>query len=133
MAPSVSAALRRAPLPVQRAGRRVAVVLNARARHVTREVIEQARELLPSTDLFISGDLAAARDIARTVVETGYDAVLAGGGDGTFTRCVTDVHAAAAQLGLPAPAVGVLRLGTGNAVADAVGVGADRSPRDVVA
>src|SRR5205823_13616188 len=132
MAPSVSA-LRRAPLQIHQVGRRVAVVLNARARHVTRDIIEQARELVPPTDLFISGDLAAARDIARTVVETGYDVVLAGGGDGTFTRCVTDVHATAAQLGLPAPAVGVLRLGTGNAVADAIGVGADRSLGEVVA
>jgi diacylglycerol kinase family enzyme len=107
-------------------GRKVAVVLNSRARHVTPEVLNAAREVVPTSDLFVSSDLSAARAIARTLIERGYDAVLSGGGDGTFVRCVSDLHAAAAQQGRRPPAIGVLRLGTGNAMADTVGVGPDR-------
>ena len=130
MAPRVSAAFQ--PVGAAERSRRVAVLLNARARRVTRDVMAQARFLVPGPDLFISHDFGAARAIAQTVIERGYDAVLAGGGDGTFTRCVSDLHALASQHGRRAPAVGVLRLGTGNAMADALGVGPERALDDVV-
>jgi diacylglycerol kinase family enzyme len=115
----------RAPSP--ETGRRVAVVLNANARHVTRRVVARARAVVPASDLYLSRDFASAQAIAAKLVARGYEAVLAGGGDGTFVRCVSDLHAAAAQQGRSAPAVGLLRLGTGNAMAEAIGVSRGRS------
>jgi diacylglycerol kinase family enzyme len=55
------------------------------------------------------------------VVERAYDGVLFGGGDGTFTRCMSDIADEARRTDLPLPKVGVLRLGTGNALADVLG------------
>jgi len=47
--------------------------------------------------------------------------VLLGGGDGTFVMGLTLIAEACRGLGKPEPAVGVLRLGSGNAIADTVG------------
>jgi diacylglycerol kinase family enzyme len=55
------------------------------------------------------------------VVERAYDGVLFGGGDGTFVRCLSDIADEARRIDVPLPGVSVLRLGTGNALADAVG------------
>jgi diacylglycerol kinase family enzyme len=113
-------------------GRRIAVVLNANARQVTRKMVNEAREVVPSGDLFLSRDLEEAKQIAQTIVERGYDAVFAGGGDGTFTRCVSDLAQFADKSGRLMPAMGVLRLGTGNALAEAVGVPKDSSLDDLL-
>src|SRR5262249_11198347 len=102
-------------------------------RHVTPRVLAEARKVVPREDLFISTDIEAAQQIAQTIVDRRYDAVLAGGGDGTFVRCLSDVCAHAARRGRKPPAVGVLRLGTGNAMADALGVVARRTMADVLA
>ena len=69
----------------------------------------------------MSRRLEDAREIAHTLVSRGYGTVLTGGGDGTFTVMVTEVvHAARRQGKLP-PRFGLLRLGTGNALAWVVG------------
>ena len=100
---------------------RVAVILNAQARGVRPEVVERLGRLVPQRDLYVSRDLEHSREIARTVVERAYDGVLFGGGDGTFTQCLSDIAGEARRSDLPLPGVGVLRLGTGNAIADALG------------
>jgi diacylglycerol kinase family enzyme len=100
---------------------RVAVILNARARGVRPRVVERLEQLVPANDLFVSRDLQHSRQIARTVVERAYDNVLFGGGDGTFVQCLSDIAGEAERRALPVPGVGVLRLGTGNALADALG------------
>jgi diacylglycerol kinase family enzyme len=100
---------------------RVAVILNNNARGVRPEVVERLGRLVPQRDLFISESVAHSREIARTVVERAYDGVLFGGGDGTFVQCLSDLAGEARKNELPLPSVGVLRLGTGNALADAVG------------
>jgi diacylglycerol kinase family enzyme len=100
---------------------RVAVILNNNARGVRPEVVERLGRLVPQRDLFISESIAHSREIARTVVERAYDGVLFGGGDGTFVQCLSDIAGEARNLDVPLPGVGVLRLGTGNAMADAVG------------
>jgi diacylglycerol kinase family enzyme len=95
---------------------RVAVILNRHARGVSPRQIERLTRLHPEDDIFVSTSVEHSRHIARTVVERGYDRVLLGGGDGTFVRCVTDLDAEARRANVPLPGVGVLRLGTGNAV-----------------
>jgi diacylglycerol kinase family enzyme len=100
---------------------KVAVILNQRARGVGPEVVRRLGRIVPSSDLYLSRDLEQSRAIARTVVERGYEAVLLGGGDGTFVQCLSDLRGEADRRALPLPGVGVLRLGTGNALADALG------------
>jgi diacylglycerol kinase family enzyme len=97
---------------------RVAVIVNRRASGVRPEVVERLERLVPARDLFVSRDLEHSREIARTVVERGYDGVLFGGGDGTFVQCLSDLAVEARSWGSPLPGVGVLRLGTGNALAE---------------
>jgi len=97
------------------APRRVAIVLNGNARAVTTGVVRSLRELLADPgSLYVSQSLEQGRFIARHIVNRGYDVVLSGGGDGTFCQIVSDVTALRPHR---LPAFGVLRLGTGNALA----------------
>ena len=101
--------------------RRVAVVVNGRAKNVTADVISTLDRILEGSDLFVSRNLDDARDIARTLVVRGYDTVLTGGGDGTFTVMVTEVVREVRKRGGTVPRFGLLKLGTGNALAWVVG------------
>ncbi|MCB9556369.1 MAG: hypothetical protein H6707_09725 [Deltaproteobacteria bacterium] len=103
---------------------RVAVVLNANARRVTPAIVRQITNIVGESSVFLSRSLEQASFIARHIVNRGYDTVLCGGGDGTFTRCVTDV---AALRPARLPAFGILRLGTGNALADVLGAAKGRA------
>jgi len=109
----------------RRPERRVAVVLNANARSVTDEVIRTVMSVVDDrNDVFVSRSLEHAHFVARQIVRHEYDAVLSGGGDGTFMQTVSDIAALHPRR---MPAVGVLRLGTGNALATALGAArADR-------
>jgi diacylglycerol kinase family enzyme len=109
------------PVARPQRARRVAVVLNANARRVDGEALRWVRGVVPERDLFLSTSLADSPRIAGILVAEGYDAVLWGGGDGTFANGVAEVSAAAARAGRPLPEMGSLRLGTGNAIADAIG------------
>jgi diacylglycerol kinase family enzyme len=116
-----NAAANRHTLPQGPLGRaRVAVVLNGNARGVSTKVIGDLRHLLQDdpSRLYVSQSLDQGVFIARHIVNKGFDVVLCGGGDGTFCQVVTDILALR-----PArtPAFGVLRLGTGNALATTLG------------
>lgn len=69
--------------------------------------------------------LAEARAAIRAEVARGVDLVVFGGGDGTLVMGLVLLAEAARAAGRPEPAVGVLRLGAGNAIADAFGAGRD--------
>lgn len=100
---------------------RIAVVVNGRAKSVNQEVISTLDRLMAGGDLFVSKSLSDARDIARLIIQRGYHTVLTGGGDGTFTVVVTEVVHEARRRGAPVPRFGLLKLGTGNALAWVVG------------
>jgi diacylglycerol kinase family enzyme len=100
---------------------RVAVIVNENARGVRQRVIDDLAELVPPHDLYVSRSLDHSRQIAAKVVERAYDTVLFGGGDGTFVQCLSDVAAEARRREMDLPSIGVLRLGTGNALADCLG------------
>jgi len=107
---------------------KVAVLLNANAKRVTRQVQEAVAQVVPKDDLFLSSSLEEARSIADTMIERRYDVVLAGGGDGTIVQAMNNLINAAdrAACGMyrpPLPDLGVLRLGTGNGLAVAMGAG----------
>lgn len=96
---------------------RIAVVVNGNAKSVTADVISTLDQILLGGDLFVSRRLEDAADIARTLINRGYGTVLTGGGDGTFTVMVTEVVREAKVQGKPVPRFGLLKLGTGNALA----------------
>ena len=100
---------------------RVAVVVNGNARQVTGDLVAVLDQIVQTGDLFVSRSLEEGRDIADTIVDRGYRTVLTGGGDGTFSQVVTWVRAAAERTRQPEPRFGMLRLGTGNALAWVLG------------
>ncbi len=108
----------------------VAVLLNANAKQVTGRVQGAISQLVPPEDIFLSKSRRDAKAIARAVRERRYGTVFIGGGDGTFVGFVNEICEAFAQppalelLGRDRPALprfGMLKLGTGNAVAGLVG------------
>jgi diacylglycerol kinase family enzyme len=98
----------------------VAVILNRNARRVTDQTVRSLGRLVPRDDLFVSNDLGHARRIAEEVANSGYDWVVAGGGDGTFVSCISAMQQSVGDR-RDLPGFAVLRLGTGNATADAIG------------
>ncbi|HEY2406648.1 MAG TPA: diacylglycerol kinase family protein [Polyangiaceae bacterium] len=100
---------------------RIAVVVNGNAKSVTQEVISTLDQILLGGDLFVSRRLEDAAEIAKTLVSRGYGTVLTGGGDGTFTVMVSEVVREGRKQGKPLPRFGLLKLGTGNALAWVVG------------
>ena len=110
---------------------RVAVVVNGNAKQVTEELVEILDQIVQSGDLFVSRSLDEARDIARAIVERGYPTVLTGGGDGTFVQMVSWIVHCAEEQNKPFPRFGLLKLGTGNALAWVLGA-QNRRGRGVV-
>lgn len=97
---------------------RVAIVLNGNARAVDDRLVATLQKLARDETVYVSHSPEQSRFIARSIVHRGFDIVVCGGGDGTVTRVISDV---AAQRPRRMPAFSVLRLGTGNAMADALG------------
>jgi diacylglycerol kinase family enzyme len=105
---------------------RVAVVLNGNARQVTDQLVESFDQVVGAGDLFLSRSLDEAQDIAMSIVEAGYPVVMTGGGDGTFVQMVTSITRNARALDVDPPVFGLLKLGTGNSLAWALGAGTSR-------
>lgn len=99
---------------------RFAVVLNMNAKKVTQEVEELSSELVPPEDLFLSASQEDSKRIAQTLVSRGYECVFAGGGDGTVMGVINELSLFPPE---QRPAVGILKLGTGNAMARMVSSG----------
>jgi diacylglycerol kinase family enzyme len=121
-----------------RSSERVAVLLNANARSVSEDLQRELENFVPPEDLYYSRCLDDARAISRQVLDKGYRTVLTGGGDGTFVGYVNCLFEQAQQPPTPfgrgalklapvpahaleLPRFGVLKLGTGNALADFAG------------
>ncbi|MBL4819155.1 MAG: hypothetical protein JKY15_08045 [Deltaproteobacteria bacterium] len=101
---------------------RSAFVLNANAKSVTDRVVAKLVKLIPSGDLFYSKSMKDSENYYRTILDRGYRFVFSGGGDGTAINAINTLHRIAdkervSQL----PQVGILKLGTGNAMAQVVG------------
>lgn len=126
----MSTTAERAPsnqLPAERSdgGRnpRTAVVLNANAKRVTDRVRREVVAAAPEADVFYTRSLEEAAFVTRRVADNGYEHVFTGGGDGTVVSTIDAVCRRRDDLGAPYPTFGVLRLGTGNGVADFFGAG----------
>ncbi len=104
-----------------RSGGRIAVVVNGNAKSVSQEVIHTLDQILDAGDLYVSRRIEDSEAIAKNLLDRGYDTILTGGGDGTFTVVVTAVVREARSRGIDPPRFGLLRLGTGNSLAWVVG------------
>ena len=116
-----SPSLRALPAP-----KRYAVLLNARARGWTGAVHEAVQRFVPTRDLFLTDDFRQAETTIDRVLSSDYDVIFTGGGDGTVVYLINAIEEAIESGDLSredAPPVGVLRLGTGNAIATHVGAG----------
>jgi diacylglycerol kinase family enzyme len=100
---------------------RAAFLLNRNARAVSDRLVERLAAIVPAGDLFLSRSLDDATVFARAIARRGYGQVFLGGGDGTLVTTMNLLRAHTAAEGLPMPTVGVLKLGTGNAMAKALG------------
>ncbi len=100
---------------------KVAVLLNANARKVDARVVKALSHAVPEEDLFLSRSELDARRIVQSVLERGYRLVFTGGGDGTFVGFINEflrqTEPRGRFPGQPLPRFGVLKLGTGNALA----------------
>jgi len=108
-----------------------AVVLNANARRVSSSVRRKVEQLVSPEHIYYSSSEDESSSIAKEIVERQYPVVFTGGGDGTFVQFIND-YVEEAQRGTPwlgtdkqvtMPKIGVLHLGTGNAVAGIVSSG----------
>jgi diacylglycerol kinase family enzyme len=114
------------------------VILNGNARRVSPRLVKNFRALVPPRDLFISRSPEEGTAIAQQLVRAGYERIMSGGGDGTFVQTVNDIIAYTRSLNCDPerellrayPQIGVLRLGTGNALATVCG--ATRPTRDLM-
>ena len=105
------------------------VVLNANAGRVTPRLARSVRRVVGRDHVFLTESTDHAQEVLELCVEREYQTIFAGGGDGTIVDTINtlDQHS---STGTRVPAVGVLRLGTGNAIARWLGSG--RNPiRDI--
>lgn len=104
--------------------RRFAVMLNYNAKKVSAEVRAELARLVPPDDLFFSSSLEEAQRITQLLVERRYPVVFTGGGDGTVIDFIERITRVAEDMPqFPCPNIGILRLGTGNALAQMVSSG----------
>lgn len=101
---------------------KTAFVLNANAKNVTDKVVSELVDLIPAGDLFYSRSIDESEHFYRTILKRGYARVFSGGGDGTLVNAINTIRRLTSREFFgKAPAVGVLKLGTGNAMASLVG------------
>jgi diacylglycerol kinase family enzyme len=95
-----------------------AVLLNPNAKRVSQSVCARIGEIVHPDHLFMSESEDDAGRVVDQILSRGYDTVFAGGGDGTVTQFINMLPEETVN-----PRLGILRLGTGNAMAGIVSSG----------
>jgi diacylglycerol kinase family enzyme len=103
---------------------RAVAIVNGNARRVRGGVRARLERALPG-GVRLTTSLDHARAAIRDSVVRGLDLIVLGGGDGTVVMGLTLLAEACRGAGKPEPAIGILRLGSGNAIADTVGASDD--------
>ncbi len=103
---------------------RAVAIVNGAARRLGRRLRARLERALPG-GIRVTGSLDEARDTIRAEIRRGVDLVVLGGGDGTIVMGLTLIGEACRALARPEPAIAILRMGSGNAIADAVGASGD--------
>jgi diacylglycerol kinase family enzyme len=103
---------------------RVAAIVNAHARGLATKLRARLEQTLPANVRF-TASLDEARTSIRAEIRRGVDLLVLGGGDGTVVMGLTLIGEACRAYGKREPAIAVLRLGSGNAIADTVSASDD--------
>jgi diacylglycerol kinase family enzyme len=103
---------------------RAIAIVNGTVRRLPDRQRAKLSRALPG-GVMVTHSLDEARGAIRAEVARGVDLIALGGGDGTVVMGLTLIGEACRGAGRPEPAIGVLRLGSANAIADAVGASAD--------
>lgn len=109
---------------------RAVAIVNGNARRVRGSKLQARLERVLPGGVRLTASLDHARQVIREDIERGLDLLVLAGGDGTIVMGLALVAEACRGLGRPEPAIGLLRLGSGNAFADAVGATND-APGDL--
>ena len=114
--------------PTLSRGAGLAVLLNQHARGVRGNTARRLKEAAPAASVIVTRTREEAEQAIEDALERGFKRIVAGGGDGTVTAVATTIRHHVQQMRaknpgalLPLPELGVLRLGTGNAVAELLG------------
>jgi diacylglycerol kinase family enzyme len=99
---------------------RAVAIVNGSARRVRGRLRAKLERVVPGGVRF-TRSLDEARAVVRAEVARGLDLIVLGGGDGTVVMGLTLIAEACRGSGKPEPAIGILRLGSGNAIADTIG------------
>lgn len=94
--------------------------MNGNARRLGGRLRAKLERALPGGVRF-TGSLDEARSTIRAEIRRGAELVVLGGGDGTVVMGLTLLGEACRAAGRREPVIGILRLGSGNAIADTVG------------
>lgn len=97
---------------------RAVAIVNGSARRVRGRLRTKLERIAP---VRFTTSLDQARAVIRAEIARGLDMVVLGGGDGTVVMGLALIAEACRGMGRPEPAIGILRLGSGNAIADTVG------------
>lgn len=111
---------------VERTPGRYAVLLNALAKGWTGSLHHKIQRFVPTDDLYLTDDFHQAERTVDKLLDRDYDAIFTGGGDGTIVYLINAIEDRIRDGEVArddAPPVGVLRMGTGNAVASYLGAG----------
>ena len=92
------------------------VILNANAGRVTPRLAKNISRVVKPDHVFLTESPEHAKEVVELCLEREYRTVFAGGGDGTIMDTVNTLNAYRTDVN-HLPNVGVLRLGTGNALA----------------
>lgn len=95
---------------------RVGVMLNANAGRVRRSTVRAIRAACPDATIFWTRSFEEAVDAVEAAIESGIGTLFAGGGDGTIIDLANRLIEYENT-----PQLGILKLGTGNALASWVG------------
>ena len=98
--------------------------MNGNARRLGGRMRGKLERVLPGAVRFTES-LDDARATIRAEIRRGADLIVLGGGDGTVVMGLTLIGEACRAAGKREPAIGILRMGSGNAIADTVGASDD--------
>ncbi len=99
-------------------------IVNGKARRLGARVRAKLERALPGRVRF-TDSLDDARSTIRAEIRRGVDLVVLGGGDGTVVMGLTLIGEACRAAGRREPAIAILRMGSGNAIADTLGASDD--------
>lgn len=98
---------------------RAAFLFNKNAKSVTAFLKTNDAKIIPKKDLYLSSDLQEARQNIKKIIDNGYAYVFCGGGDGTAVFVINELNKLSKKIPEnQIPQIGVLKLGTGNALAN---------------